>query len=324
MERRSSELSLIDGLSADLGGAKTSSFLDKVQKAVDFKVLADGLREGLAPKQPRGGRPFWPVQVMIKCLMLAKWYNLSDPQLEEQLCDRLSFRRFVGLSLSDQTPDETTFVRFRQRLRETGHGSTLFDSVLKQLQDKGLVLKEGSLVDATIITQSTGGKNKDGDSTRDRSASFTRKHEKTYHGYKASINASTDGFITDYRFDTAKVHDSQHIDELIEHETVAVYADSAYMSKLRSQSLKSEGIFDGIIQRRVRWQKQLSDEQQIHNKRCSKMRAKVEHPFAWLKHQMGYRRVRYCGLLRNGLDFGLIAAAYNIKRSLSGLGMCLS
>ncbi|QQE12263.1 IS5 family transposase [Planctomycetota bacterium] len=324
MERRSSEPGLIDGLTADLGGAKTSSFLDKVQKAIDFKTLANGLREDLTPKQPKGGRPFWPVEVMVKCLMLAKWYSLSDPQLEEQLCDRLSFRRFVGLSLSDATPDETTFVRFRQRLRETGHGSTLFDSVLKQLQNKGLVLKEGSLVDATIITQSTGGKNKDGDSTRDRSASFTKKHGKTYHGYKASINASTDGFITDYRLDTAKVHDSQHIDELIEDEAVAVYADSAYMSKLRRKSLKNKGIFDGIIQRRVRGQKQLSVEQQRHNKACSQVRAKVEHPFAWLKQQMGYRRVRYRGLLRNGLDFGLIAAAYNIKRSLSGLGMGLS
>ena len=114
----------------------------------------------------------------------------------------------MGLSLSDRTPDETTFGRFRQRLRDTGHGSTLFDSVLKQLQNKGLVLKEGSLVDATIITQSTGSKKQDGKSTRDRSASFTKKRGQSYHGYKANVNVSMDGLITDFVFDSAKVHDS--------------------------------------------------------------------------------------------------------------------
>lgn len=332
MERRSDGPGLIDGMVADLGGPRTSGFLEKVERVIDFQTLTASIRADVAPRQPKGGRPFYPVVMMIKCVLLAKWYGLSDPQLEEQLRDRLSFRRFVGLSLTEDTPDETTFVNFRKRLRESGHGSTLFDGVLDQLRRKGLVLEEGSLVDATIVEQATGGPRKQetgaavggmaGDSTRDRCASFTKKHGRTYHGFKAHVNVSTDRLITDYVFDTAKVHDSQHIDQLIEGESEAVYADSAYMDAQRSEALAGQGIHDGIVQRRVRGQAELTQTQQAHNRAASKVRALVEHPFAWMD-QMGYGKARYRGLCRNGLDFGLTALAYNIKRSLSLLGMAL-
>jgi len=323
MERPSDGPMLIDGMTADLGGPRTAAFLGKVARVIDFHALADSIRLEVAPDQPRGGRPFWPVVLMVKCLLLAKWYGLSDPQLEEQLRDRLSFRRFVGLGLSESTPDETTFVNFRKRLRETGHGSTLFDAVLEQLRGKGLVLEEGSLVDATIVERAKGGKDKQGESTRDRCASYTKKHGRTYHGYKAHVNVSKDRIVTDYVFDTAKVHDSQHIDQLIEGEDEAVYADSAYMDKQRSADLAKRGVHDGIVHRRVRGQDELTDEQKQHNRECSKVRALVEHPFAWMD-AMGYVKARYRGLQRNGLDFGLTALAYNIKRSLSLLGMALS
>lgn len=323
MERRGDGPGLIDGMAADLGGPRTAGFLEKVERVVDFEALAALVRADVAPQQPRGGRPFYPVVMMIKCLLLAKWYGLSDPQLEEQLRDRLSFRRFVGLSLAEDTPDETTFVNFRKRLRTSGHGSTLFDGVLDQLRGKGLVLEEGSLIDATIVEAPRGGNNAQGDSTRDRCASFTKKHGRTYHGYKGHVNVSKDRLVTDYVYDTAKVHDSQHIDQLIEGETEAVYADSAYMDQKRSEALAEQGIHDGIVQRRVRGQDELTEAQQAHNQAASRVRALVEHPFAWMG-QMGYVKARYRGLSRNGLDFGLTALAYNIKRSLSLLGMALS
>ena len=323
MERQNGDLSLMDGMAADLGGPRTAAFLDKVERAIDFESLAQTIRADLAPEQPKGGRPYLPVLMMLKCLMLAKWFGLSDPQLEEQLRDRLSFRCFVGLGLNDDTPDETSFVNFRKRLRETGHASTLVDGVLEQLRAQGLGLQEGSLVDATIVEQSTGQKNEHGESTRDRCASFTKKHGKTYHGYKAHVNANPERLILDYVFDTAKVHDSRHIDDLTEDEDDSVYADSAYMSKQRSKRLNERGVHDGIVQRRVRGQDDLTEDQKQHNKQASKVRALVEHPFAWMA-QMGYGKARYRGLARNGLDFGLTAMAYNIKRSLSLLGMGLS
>lgn len=321
MERKNAEPTLIDGLTADLGGPRTVRFLDAAAKAVDFHGLAASIRGAVAVEQPKGGRPYWPVVVMLKCLMLAKWYGLSDPQLEEQLRDRLSFRRFVGLGLDDDTPDETTFVRFRARLRESGQDATLFQQVLDQLRGKGLVLKEGSLVDAMIVEAPRGrGKEEDGDCTRDRCASFTKKHGRTYHGYKAHVKVSVDRIIVDYVFDSAATHDSQHMDALIEGETKAVYADSAYMDQTRSAAFKERGIHDGIVQRRVRGQADLTEEQKEHNRACSKVRARVEHPLATLR-QMGYRRTRYRGLRRNAADFAATATAANIKRSLSLLGM---
>jgi IS5 family transposase len=324
MERQGMGPTLLDGMAADLGGPRTGQFLERVAEVIDFEALAKRVRAEVAPEQPKGGRPFWPVVMMLKCVLLGKWYGLSDAGLEEQLRDRVSFRRFVGLSLSEATPDETTFVNFRKRLREEGHGSTLFDAVLEQLRGKGLVLTEGSLVDATIVEAPRGGKREDGTSTRDGCASFTRKHGRTYHGYKAHVNVSKDRIVTDYVFDSASTHDSQHIDTLTENERHAVYADSAYMDRKRSERLKSRGVHDGIVERRVRGQAELRPEQKARNAACSKVRALVEHPFAWMKQQMGYGRARYRGLQRNGLDFGLTAMAYNIKRSLSLLGMALT
>ena len=103
---------------------------------------------------------------MLKCLMLAKWFNLSDPGLEEAFLDRISFRKFVGLSFTDSTPGETTFVKFRQRLLAAKLDEYLFQSVVKHLDSKGFLVREGTMVDATIIHQSTGSKNDDGQGAR--------------------------------------------------------------------------------------------------------------------------------------------------------------
>jgi len=245
-----------------------------------------------------------------------KWFNLSDPMLEEMLLDRLSFRRFIGLRMEDNTPDETTFVVFRKRLRKHGHISTLFDKTIEILKQRGVVLEEGTCVDATIIETSRGRKRDDGSSTRDKTASYTKKNDRTYHGFKAHIATDTNGIIKDYCFDTAKVHDSQHIDDLVADEQHSVFADSAYMNSQRKKRLEDAGIFCGIIHRRVRGQKELTAEQKWHNRLVAGFRAVVEHPFAWMKNT-GFRRARYRGLQRNGIDFGLHAIAYNFKRSFS-------
>jgi IS5 family transposase len=130
------------------------------------------------------------------------------------------------------------------------------------------------------------------------------------------IATDTNGLIKDYRFDTARVHDSQHIDDLTVDETQRVFADSAYMSHDRKQELESRGVFCGIATRRVRGQSDLAPGQKWHNRFVAGIRAVVEHPFAWMKNT-GYRRARYRGLSRNGLDFALHAIAYNFKRSFS-------
>ena len=195
MERKTNQLTFLDNVTHELGGKRTAAFFAKCDQYIPWEALAEPLGDMYHNDTSQGGASNWPVVLMIKCMMLQKWFNLSDPMLEEMLSDRLSFRRFVGLTMNDKTPDETTFVTFRKRLRKHGHSAT-----------------------------------------------------------------DTNGMIKDYRFDTAKVHDSQHIDDLTVDEQHSVFADSAYMSADRKENLESRGIFCGIIQRRVRGQKELTSE----------------------------------------------------------------
>ena len=316
MERKNNQLTFLDNATSDLGGKRTADFFAKCDKFIPWAELAEPLKDMYANNTSKGGASNWPIIMMIKCMMLQKWFNLSDPMLEEMLLDRLSFRRFVGLRMEDNTPDDTTFVVFRRRLRKHGHSKTLFDKTLEILKRRGVILEEGTCVDATIIETSRGRKRDDGTHTRDKTASYTKKNGRSYHGFKAHIATDTNGIIKDYCFDTAKVHDSKHIDDLTEDEKNCVFADSAYMSSERKKSLEDKGVFCGIIQRRVRGQKELTPEQKWHNRLVSGIRAVVEHPFAWIKNT-GYRRARYRGLRRNGMDFALHAIAYNFKRSFS-------
>lgn len=321
-ERTNADAGLIDAWTAGLGGPRTGAFLDRLDKAVPWASLARPIlalpeyRPVKKGQENKGGRPAWPAVTMLKCVMLAKWFGLSDPQLEECLKDRLSFRRFVGLSLNDSTPDETTFVRFRTRLSEAKLDRHLFDATVKHLDGLGLIIKDGTLVDATIIEQARGRKREDGTSTRDEEASFTKKNGETYHGYKGHIAADKRGVVKDYRFSDAAPHDSNFIDELVKDEKTMVVADSAYRSVAREAALKKRGVDCAICFKRKRGQDDLPEPLKKLNRMIASVRAAVEHPFAWMKN-MGYRRVRYRGGRRNELDFALNLIAYNWKRSLS-------
>lgn len=299
-----------------LGGPRTQAFLNTIDAAIPWELLAEPVEATYS--QSNTGRPHWPAVLMLKCVFLQKWFNLSDPGLEEALLDRLSFRRFVGLSQGDPTPDETTLVRFRKRLLDHGLANDLFERAKGHLQQQGLIVQEGTAVDATIIHAPRGRERADGlSNSTDRCASTTVKHGEVHHGYKAHVATDVNSIIVDYVYDTAKVHDSQHMDQLIEGETQAVFGDSAYMDKTRKARLEEQGIFCGIIERRVRGQAELRPEQKRHNRLCSQFRAAVELPFAWLKNTGGFLTVRYRGLQRNALDFCLAAIAYNFRRSLS-------
>lgn len=316
-ERINRDPGLVDAWTASLGGPRTAALLDRLDKAVAWDTLVGPI--AALPEYrggDKGGRPAWRALTMLRCLLLAKWFGLSDPQLEECLRDRLSFRRFVGLSLNDATPDETTFVRFRARLRERGLDRTLFDRTTAELDRRGLLVKDGSLVDATIIEQSRGSRRDDGTSTRDPEASFTRKGGRAYHGYKGHIRADRSAIVTDYRFSDAAPHDSNFIDELTGSEKRMVVADSAYRSAEREAALRRRGVCCAIAFKRSRGRPDLPPPLKKLNRMIASVRAVVEHPFAWMR-AMGYRRVRYRGRRRNELDFALNLIAYNWKRSLS-------
>ena len=290
--RHSTPMGFVDFAFKELGAVRTTEMLGRLDAATPWETLAHPIRQLPEYKSFGAGRPPWEPVLMLKCMMLAKWYNLSDPALEDHLRDRISFRKFVGLSFDDDTPDETTFVTFRKRLREANLESYLFQSVVKHLDSQGLLVREGTMVDAAIIEQAKGSKNADGKSTRDQDASFTKKHGKTYHGYKTHIGCDLSEIVTGYRFTTAKEHDSKRIDELTRDEDKVVLADSAYASHARREALQERGVIDAIIYKRHRGQKRLADWPIEWNRIVSRARAGVEHPFAMMKHQLGYRKVR--------------------------------
>lgn len=320
MERKAAELTFTDALVADLGGPRAKAFFAVCEREIPWAALADAVKDIFPEPEPaaiaKGGAPHWPVVTMLKVLLMQKWFGLSDPMAEEMLMDRISFRQFVGLSLDDKTPDHSTISRFRTRLRDAGHGSTLFDTTLATLRARGLVLNEGTLIDATIIEAPLGCKRADGSSTADPCATKTYKHGRAYHGYRVHVATDRRSIIKDFVYDTASVSEHTHFDALAAAEDTAVWADSACRSKDRVQKLEQRGVFAGICHRRVRGQKELTAEQRAFNRLVSGVRAMVEHPFAWIKRMTG-GRTRYRGLSRNALDFALAAVAYNFKRSFS-------
>jgi IS5 family transposase len=317
MERMNAQPTFTDLTVANLGGPKAIAFFERCQKEIPFDRLAASVANIFDEDQPNGGRPHWPLVTMIKIVFLQKCFGLSDPMTEEMLRDRISFRQFVGLSFDDTTPDHSTICTFRKRLRDHGHGSTLFDESVKILREKGLVMNEGTLIDATIIEAPLGGVREDGSSSADPCNTKTVKGGRTYNGHRAHIATDTRGIITDFVYDTASVSEHVHFDDLAADETKAVYADSGCRSKDRVEKLEARKVKPAICHRRVRGQAELTPAQKAFNAMIAPIRAFVEHPFAWLKQRLNNRRARYRGLQRNGVDFALSSMAYNFCRSFT-------
>jgi IS5 family transposase len=317
MQRSNALPTFTDLAVADLGGPTAAAFFAQCQARIPFDRLADSVASIFNDSNPAGGAPHWPVVTMLKILFLQKCFGLSDPMAEEMLKDRISFRRFVGLSFDDKTPDHSTISIFRKRLRDAGHGLTLFDKTLEILKEQGLVLSTGTLIDATIIEAPLGGKRADGSSTADPCATTTFKGGRSYHGFRAHVATDRQGIITDFVYDCANVSEHKHFDQLAANETKAIFADSGCRSQERVEQLRERGVLPGICHRRVRGQKELTAEQKRCNRMIAPIRAFVEHPFAWIKGRLNNRRARYRGLNRNAFDFAISAMACNFCRSFS-------
>jgi IS5 family transposase len=316
MERGTKQPTFTDMTLSELGSPKAKAFFDACLREIPFERLAASLPKLFANDGPNGGASNWSVLVMLKILFLQKVFGLSDPMTEEMLKDRISFRRFVGLSHDDDTPDDSVISVFRKRLRDNGCGATLFEESLAILREKGKVLNTGTLIDATIIEAPLGGKRADGSNSGDPLASKTVKGGRTYHGFRAHIATDRAGIITDYIYDTARVSEHTHFDDLAAKEQKAVFADSGCRSKDRVERLRQRGVVAGLCHRRVRGQKELTPQQKRLNRLIAPIRAFVEHPLGWIKGRLNNRRCRYRGLARNAFDFCLSAIACNFCRAL--------
>lgn len=296
---------------ADLG---RNDRLDRIDEAVRWYRF-EKLLSKLAPEG--AGRPPYEPLTMFKALLLAQLYNLSDAVLEEVLNDRISFRRFLGLPLDAKVPDHTTLCRFRNRLIETGLVEKLFGEFDKQLEHNGMILKRGTMVDATLVEAATARPHRE-DSPTDADASFAKKEGKSgsTYGYKAHVGVDQGSeLIRTALLTPANVNETTVADQLIGYDEGAVYADKAYAKAERRKMLKAAGIKDRIMHKSWGGGPRLSHWQRLHNRLITPIRSRVETVFAVFKRHLGYRRVRYIGLVKNQAQLLLLAIAYNMRRA---------
>ena len=306
--------------------------LQKIEAVVDFFALAQAV-EKIAPRpeQPKGGRPPYPTEVMVRVLVVKRLHGLSDEQAEFQLLDRRSFRRFCGLEHSRNIPDRTTIWSFENRVGVDGV-TALFNDLDRQIRAYGLEARAGQIVDATLVPapkQHFTREEKeilDQDAMpadwkpakrrqKDLDASWTKKHGKSYHGYKFTVSVDRKHkFIRIWVPDTACVHDSQHLEAALDewNTSAEIYADKGYVGAEREERLREQG-YRPQIQRKAKQGKPISACQERRNRRIAKVRARVEHVFAAIT-QWGDKRIRTIGQARANFAMGMMVIVYNMRR----------
>lgn len=251
---------------------------------------------------------------MVKVYCLQQWYNLGDLPMEEAIYDRRSFADFLGIDLmNDPIPDETTILKFRHLLEKNDLPKRIFQLLNSYLEGKGLIVRAGTIVDATIIQAPSSTKNQD--KKRDPEMSSTKKNNTYYFGMKAHIGVdSKSGLVHSCEITTAKVADRQMFADLLHGEEKAVFGDKGYVSKEDKYYARDADVFWGVLDRKGP-NKELSGKQKKRNKKLSSIRSKVEHPFRVVKHLWGHRKTRYRGLAKNRHQFYMLFGLSNIYMS---------
>jgi len=295
--------------------AKTS-WLQQVNKIINWKPIERILADIHPAKR---GRPAFDPVFMFKILLLQQWFNLSDPQAEAQINDRISFKLFLGMDIADTGPDETTICRFRKEIGDKAE--KLLDEINRQFLEKGIVVRTGTMMDASFIQAAARPGNKKRES-KDQDATWGQKGKKSVFGYKMHIGADVDsGIIRKAVLTTAKIHDSVMISHLVSGDEKKIFADKAYWRKEWNDHVEIDGkkYKSGIMKKAVRGNP-LSKEDKERNKVIAKIRANVERPFAIIKSKWGHMRARYFDQFRNEVHLYLLCIAYNMRRAYALLG----
>jgi IS5 family transposase len=254
---------------------------------------------------------------MFKALLLQALYGLSDAELEEAIADRLSFRRFIGLALEDAVPDHSTLCRFRNRVVTAGLVEKLFGELDRQLEAAGVMLKRGTMLDATLIETAAARPPGDGAAAGDPEAGFAKRQGKpgfTY-GYKAHVAVDEgSGLIRALITTAANVNETVVADRLLRGDEAAVMADAAYHTHAREQALKQKGAKARLMRRPNKHHPELPPRLKRYNRLIARRRAAIETTFATLKRRMGLRAIRYLGLAKAAAQMLLAAIAFNMRR----------
>jgi len=312
--KRTGQLGFVDALVAgSVGGNPVLARVDGLVKWYRLEKVMRHLRHD-GP-----GEPGYPVLVLFKGLLLQALYGLSDRDLEEALKDRISFRRFVGLSLEETVPDHTVLNRFRNVLVAEGLLDKLFAELDRQLEQAGVVLKRGTMLDATLIEAAAARPNGDGVS-RDPDARFVRRQGKSgsTFGYKAHVGVDEgSGLIRSLVATAANVNDTVPADALIRGDERSVLADAAYHTHARERRLKAGGVKARLMRRPNKHHPRLPPRLRLYNRLVARRRAQVETTFATLKLRMGLGRIRYIGLAKAAGQMLMAAIAFNLRRWVS-------
>ncbi len=287
--------------------------LERVGMLVDWARL-EGLLCGL--REEGRGRPGYRPLLMFKALLLQAWYGLSDADLEYRLGDSIAFTRFVGLSLEDEVPDHTTLCRFRNRLIAERLLERLFAELDRQLDGAGLMLKTGTMLDATLI-EAAAGRRRPGEPTPDPDAAWAKRSGKpgSTFGYKAHVGVDQgSGLVRSVITTAANVNDTTPADALIRGDERAVLGDGAYHTHARERALKARGIKVRLMRRANKHHPTLPPRLQKLNRLIARRRAAVETTFATWKRRMGLTRARYFGLAKTAGQILLVAMAFNLRR----------
>jgi IS5 family transposase len=283
-----------------------ASALDQIAALVDWTEI-DRHLVGIyaAPKGEQG----WPPLALFRAMLLAIWHDLPDVKLAEALADRTSFRRFCGFSTIEPTPERTAFVRFRAELINRGLDRVLFEAITRQLAAKGVAVRTGTLVDATLIASAS--IHQDADA---RWAGHRRR--KPVHGYKAHV--ATDeagGLILGVEVTSANVHDAAELDAVLPTEPGDVYGDSAFNGSRSEAIIAAHGGRARIVQTGTWGGAAALARLHEHNAEVRRVRARIEKVFGTCKRSYGMRRMRWLGLAKAGMQVRLTAIAFNLRRS---------
>lgn len=305
--------------------------LDEVVDWSVFQPVLDRLPRA-EPKGP-GGRPAFSPLLMFKALVIASLYQLGDHQLEFQITDRMSFKRFLGLSEADKCPDEKTFWAFRESLVKNDLQRALFDIFHAALEAKGMFARKGQIVDATFVnvprqrnSREDNASIKAGEtppawadqpakaSQKDVDARWASKNGDTHYGYKNHVKVDSHSKLIDHFTETpASVHDSQVLDELIKEGDPTTYVDSAYSGSNCEDVFKKKGVKVKPIERAYR-NKPLNGRQKRNNRARSRIRVRVEHVFATMRMSLKAEWNRCIGRIRNRAAIAMTNLVYNMVR----------
>jgi len=287
---------------------------------MDAVIPWQRLLELIEPHYPKAenGRPPHPMERMLRIYFMQQWFNLSDPAMEDALYDSESMRGFAGLDLGrDLVPDESTILRFRHLLEAHQLTQAMFAEVRRLLEQKGLLLKSGTIVDATIVAAPPSTKNAAG--ARDPEMHQTRKGKDWHFGMKFHVGTTKQGLVHSLASGPANEADISRIGELLHGQESELYADQAYWSEDHRLHCREAGIRYRVNRRPKNNYHPLSESQRALNRSRSRCRARGEHAFHIVKRLWGFTKVRYRGLYKNtvrGFAMFALANLYMVRRRL--------